>query len=95
MHGLHYILLCYEGVHQKLIFFMKCMLFDTIHYVRTFFSGNMHHVIAFPVEISHCVHSFVMISPSCHTSVLLVILENLAFSGKSVVTPHVSMTEDL
>ena len=53
------------------------------------------HVIAFPVEISHCVHSFVKISPSCHTLVLLVILENLAFLGKLVVTPHVSMTEDL
>ena len=72
-----------------------CMLFDTIHHVGTFFSGNMYHVIAFSVEITYCVHSFVMISPSCHTSVLLVILEKLAFSGKLVVTPHVSMTEDL
>ena len=75
-----------------------CTLFDTIHHAGTFLSGNMHHVIvlnSFPVEITHYIHSFVMIPPSSHTSILLFMLEELVISGKSVVTPHVTTTEDL
>ena len=57
----------------------------------------MHAIafISFPVEITPYIHSFVMILLSIPSVLLLYLLEEVIFSGSLVVTPHVSMTEDL
>ena len=57
----------------------------------------MHAIafISFRVEITPYIHSFVRILLSIHSVLLLYLLGEVIFSGNLVVTPHVSMTEDL